>query len=352
MKHLKFISVLFMATVAMFAFNACDDDLTEDKGKGSGGGSSSNDSTQIETAIIGTWETYAVIPEGGREITVNSTDPDVYAYWNRFIFDADGSFNGYAVNYQGSEGYRGRIEHTMLGTYAYKNNELQLNNLVMGYHEVKDYLDGNTNVDKINITAELISFSKDNLTYKADMGELGTVTIKMKKVSAIDDNPIENNDSIDNHNPDSLNVGGDDYATLLIGTWGTDRIYGTATDTITKNIVDSWDNYPTINDAELGKESLKYMEFTFGQNNYFGLHQFDEEARLFNEKYDGSWYLVGNTITAIIGSGDESMRVSVDIVELTKDKLVLHRQDIEEEFEVNKQEYTVICDETLYFSRK
>ena len=165
MKHLKFLSLLLIATVSMFAFTACGDD--DEKGSTSNGGNSGNSDqpTQVEKMVVGTWETYAVIPEGGKEVSVNSTDPNVYAYWSRFVFDGAGNFNGYAVNYKGGEGVRGNIEHTMLGKYAFDaaKKELQLYDFIEGYHEVKAYLNGDSTISKKKITATFISIDRKSV---------------------------------------------------------------------------------------------------------------------------------------------------------------------------------------------
>ena len=136
----------------------------------------------------------------------------------------------------------------------------------------------------------------------------------------------------------------------ILGTWGTTRIVGSAKDPNTQQDVENWDNYPSINDAKNGKESLKYMEFTFDKN-FFKLQEFNKETREFTNIMEGTWQQNGNTLSVDFGNDKKK---TVELVSLTKDQLVIHTNYIDYEFKVkgSKEKITVIYDETLYFSRK
>ena len=118
----------------------------------------------------------------------------------------------------------------------------------------------------------------------------------------------------------------------------------------TKQVIENWDNYPSIYDADTGKESLKYMEFTFGENSYFKLQQFDDQIRTFTAIMEGTWKQEGNTLSVDFGNGNGK---SVELVSLTADQLVIHMNYIDDEFRVKAtgEKRTVIYDETIYFSR-
>jgi hypothetical protein len=135
-----------------------------------------------------------------------------------------------------------------------------------------------------------------------------------------------------------------------LGTWGTKEIKGSAADPDTKQVIENWDNFPSINDADTGKESLKYMEFTFGENSAFKLQQFDDQMRTFTAIMEGTWKQEGNTLSVDFGNGNGR---TVELVSLTADKLVIHMNYIDYEFRVKEtgEKRTVIYDETIYFSR-
>ena len=107
MKNFRFLSLLGIVLVCLFTITACGDDDSNDPPR-------PDVPTGIDPIILGTWETYAIVPNGGSEIAVNSHDESVYEYWHRFVFKADGSFDGYSVNYRGDEEIRGRIEQTFI----------------------------------------------------------------------------------------------------------------------------------------------------------------------------------------------------------------------------------------------
>lgn len=347
MKHFKFLSLMLMATVAMFAFTACgDDDENSNDNKGGNNNNnqpSQNDSinggsqgaTDINRLIVGTWETYAVISEGGQEIAVSRTNPDVWPYWNRFVFNADGSFNGYVINYNGDAEIRGRIEHTMIAKYGFNTNakELILKELILGYHEVKDYLAGKA-VTKTTLSGKLISVTDNEFIFSANMGELGNVTMKMKKVSNSVDitDSTQPNDSI-NNNQDTLYVNpgtAKSIAEKLVGTWGTTRIQGWALSQDSA-MVDNWDNYPNKNDASTGKTSLKYEEYVFTSDGKFERWAFNEETRTFGKtEIAGNFYVDGRVVTVVVGQ----MSFSITILELDDTIMVFQREAYEDEFHV------------------
>ena len=136
----------------------------------------------------------------------------------------------------------------------------------------------------------------------------------------------------------------------ILGTWGTKEIKGSASDPDTKQVIENWDNFPSIYDADTGKESLKYMEFTFGENCYFKLQQFDDQIRTFTAIMEGTWKQEGNTLSVDFGNGNGK---SVELVSLTADQLIIHMNYIDYEFRVRgtDEKRTVIYDETIYFSR-
>lgn len=338
MKKIKFLSIMIMACVAMVSFNACGDDKDEDGTKtGNGGQSSINDSTQQQgsvAAVVGTWETVAVKSDNGMFIQVNSTDSTVYSMWNRFVFGADGSFNGYAVNYKGSASLRGRIEHTMVAKFSYneKNMTVTLSDLVQGYHEVIDYLNGKS-VQKITQQIKLDTFTKDEMSFTfQDQEGRGNLTIIMNKVSGAVDgkDPVNPNDSTNVNPPvnpnDSTNNMQKTTAQMLVGTWGTTNIRGNAVAN-DSTVLDSWDNYPSKNDVNTGKESLKYEEYVFTADGVFERWAYDDN-RQFNLTFSGRYAVNGNWVSVVVGE----MTFGITISRITDTSLVFIRQAYEEDF--------------------
>lgn len=345
MKRIKLLSVMFLAFVAMLSFNACGDDKDEDGVKTENGGQSSNtnDSTQqqIIAAVVGTWETVAVKIEGGMFIQVNSTDSSVYSMWNRFVFGADGSFNGYSVNYKGSASLRGRIEHTMVAKFSYNEKDMivTLSDLVQGYHEVIKYLEGKS-VQKTTQQIKLDTFTKDEMSFSFQ-DSTGYVTFIMNKVSTdinvppVNPNdstavpPVNPNDSI-NVNPvipnDSANNQMATTAQMLIGKWGTTNIRGNAVGN-DSTVIDTWDNYPSKNDVNTGKTSLKYEEYVFTKDGVFERWAFDDN-RQFNLIFSGTYAVDGNWVTVLVGD----MRFGITISRITDTSMVFIRQAYEEDF--------------------
>lgn len=293
--------------------------------------------------IVGYWyTTYAdvsYVDETGKQLshtgTVNKDKEEDWPFYNAFYFGADGSFDGWAINYNGDEGYYGTWDETQLGKYRFdpETKIATLYDLIMGHHQVEAYRRGQTDLQTIEMTIHVQSLTENELVFYIE----GMGTYKMAKGEAPEVNPDPE------PNPD--------IAAKLLGTWKTISITGTATDVESGRVVEKWDNHPTFEDAQNPeKESLKYMEFTFGEGNAFMLQQFNEETRQFSDIMQGSWFLEGNSLRAVIGDFEKN----VEIVELTDDKLVTHETRIEEGFRSHEtqEEYTVTYDETIYFTRK
>ena len=306
---------MLMAAVAMFAFIACGDDDKDDNG-----GKYTNPSEQQVNSsdVIGSWTAFAFTPEGKSRIVLDRSIESHWEYCLRFVLTAN-EITQYAINYKGSEGYRGREEKTLIGKYRIEGNTFIIYDFYEGYNNVKEYEESGSGNKSTKPRQATISLSNSIFTVTVE----GYGTYELKK----------------------------DEEVSILGTWGTTRIVGSAKDPNTQQDVENWDNYPSINDAKNGKESLKYMEFTFGQNDYFLLKQFNEETREFTEEWAGKWQQNGNTLSVDFG---EDMKKSVDLVSLTKDQLVIHTNYIDDDFKVkgSKEKITVIYDETLYFSRK
>ena len=320
MKNFKTISLLLMAIVSLFAFTACGDDDNDDNNK-----NKQTDGQPLVGDITGTWETVSLTTEDGKEIIVNSTNPEVYHLWNRFVFGADGSFDGYSVNYNGDEGLRGRIEYTMKGKYVFdaKLKTMNIYDFVEGYHKVLNY----DSEKKTTIKVEVLSLSNNEFTAKYERDGKNMI-LKMRKNQT---QPLDKS--------------------LIYGTWKTIRIVGSATSVSTREVVESWNNTPSFEDAnDPQKESLKYMEFTFDDKGNMKIQQFDEQERTFTEIMEGTWVLNGNTVVANMMGREKS----VEIVELTSDKLTIHMNYIDKEFKVHDTHTRIeaIYDETIYLTRK
>lgn len=306
---------MLMVAVAMFAFIACGDEDKDDNG-----GKNTNPSEQQvnPSDVIGSWTAFAFTPEGKSRIVLDRSIESHWEYCLRFVLTAN-EITQYAINYKGSEGYRGREEKTLIGKYRIEGNTFIIYDFYEGYNNVKEYEKSGSGNKSTKPRQATISLSSSIFTVTVE----GYGTYELKKNEEVS----------------------------ILGTWGTTRIVGSAKDPNTQQDVENWDNYPSINDAKNGKESLKYMEFTFGQNDYFLLKQFNEETREFTEEWAGKWQQNGNTLSVDFG---EDMKKSVDLVSLTKDQLVIHTNYIDDDFKVkgSKEKITVIYDETLYFSRK
>lgn len=141
----------------------------------------------------------------------------------------------------------------------------------------------------------------------------------------------------------------------LLGTWKTIRIAGNATDYSTGEILESWNNYPTLEDAQdPDKESLKYMEYTFNKDGSLKVQSFDESSRKFNIIMEGTWIQNEDIVIVTLILEKNSFSKTFNIVELTTDKLTLHETYIDNEFKVHGRDgrYLVIYDENVYCTRK
>ena len=313
MKHFKLLSLLLMATFGVLAFTACGDDDSGDKDKGNG--------NITPEQLIGSWSSVAFTPEGQSRIALNSSNEDHWRYCLRFELTKD-EITQYAINYNGSEGYRGRWEKTLIGKYRIDGNAFIIYNYYEGYHNVIDYENGRGTMQAGPMQATI---SLSNSIFYVTIAGKGTYELKKGDVAV---------------SPQAS----------ILGTWGTKEIEGSASDPNTKQVIENWDNFPSINDAETGKESLKYMEFTFGENSYFKLQQFDDQIRTFTAIMEGTWNQKGNTLSVDFGGGNGK---TVELVSLTQNQLVIHMNYIDDEFRVKKtgEKRTVIYDETIYFSR-
>ena len=314
MKHFKFLSLMLMVAVAMFAFIACGDDDKDDNG-----GKNTNPSEQQvnPSDVIGSWTAFAFTPEGKSRIVLDRSNESHWEYCLRFVLTAN-EITQYAINYKGSEGYRGREEKTLIGKYRIEGNTFIIYDFYEGYNNVKEYEESGSGNKSTKPRQATISLSNSIFTVTVE----GYGTYELKKNEEVS----------------------------ILGTWGTIRIVGSAKDPNTQQDVENWDNYPSINDAKNGKESLKYMEFTFDKN-FFKLQEFNKETREFTNIMEGTWQQNGNTLSVDFGNDKKK---TVELVSLTKDQLVIHTNYIDYDFKVkgSKEKITVIYDETLYFSRK
>ena len=208
MKNLKYLSLcgMMLLSLSLFTFTACggdDEGDNQPKGTENNGNNGNNDDNggglpsvgiNIEN-LYGTWET---VTYDGKALDLSKEED--WPKWDKFEFTADGNFNGWSINYNGDEDIRGREEHTKLGKWSYDatTKKAELYDLVMGYHEVKDYLSGNTNVQKTKITVTLGSLTATELklTIPGRSAFSSPVTIVMRKTSGGDDDidvvPVDN----------------------------------------------------------------------------------------------------------------------------------------------------------------
>lgn len=326
MKNFRFLSLLGIVLVCLFTITACGDDDSNDPPR-------PDVPTGIDPIILGTWETYAIVPNGGSEIAVNSHDESVYEYWHRFVFKADGSFDGYSVNYRGDEKIRGRIEQTFITktfTFSASKKVLALLNLVEGYHDVKDFKAGKS-VKTQDMVIELKTITDKELSYNVNYDGKQAL-FKMKKV--------------DGNGGDSGNGGGNGNvsASMLLGSWGTTLIAGSATDIETGNVVESWNNdTPNVSDK-------KFMCFVFSENGNLEIfsHGDDDAEQQELVSMKGNWTLNGNMCHVVAGD----MVLEVEIITLDENNLTFH-YSLQKQFRPrhSEQTYFVTYDETIYLKR-
>ena len=309
MKHFNFFSMLLMATFGVFTFTACGDDDSGDKGNG-------NNITSAQ--LIGTW--YGVDENSSKKINI-------------FVMDFTTNGKGHYAEYKAKaeENWNPREPLYADMTWTLTNGTLH------------------ATVDGTTRKGDILSINGNKLTVRRYLDEGRTDEVVMTRVSSADEFMQIFRQMIAEKTGGASGGGAITEAGIL-GTWGTTRIVGSASDPDTKQVIEDWDNYPSINDAETEKESLKYMEFTFGENSAFKLQQFDEDKRTFTEIVEGTWRLNDKTVTVDFGNGGSR---SVELVSLTADQLVIHMNYIDKEFKVHAtgEKITVIYDETIYFSR-
>ena len=304
MKHLKLLSLLLMATFGVLAFTACGDDDSGDKGNG-------NNITSAQ--LIGTW--YGVDENSSKKINI-------------FVMDFTTNGKGHYAEYEAKaeENWNPREPQYADMTWTLINGTL------------------NANVGGTTRKGDILSINGNKITVRRYLDEGRTDEVVMTRVNSANELMQIFRQMI------AEKTGGETGEASILGTWGTKEIKGSASDPDTKQVIESWDNYPSINDADTDKESLKYMEFTFGENSAFKLQQFDEGKRTFTEIVEGTWRLNDKTVTVDFSFGGSR---SVELVSLTADQLVIHMNYIDKEFKVHAtgEKRTVIYDETIYFSR-
>ena len=180
-----------------------------------------------------------------------------------------------------------------------------------------------------DMVIELKSISNTELSYNVNYDGKKAL-FKMKKVT---DNGGDNGG------------GNSDVSTaLLIGSWETTLISGSATDIATGNIVESWNNdTPDATDK-------KYMVFSFLQNGKLEIlsHGEDDAEQEGFVTISGTWTLDGNKCHVVT----DEMDFVVDIVTLNNQNLTFH-YSLVKPFRPrhSDQEYTVTYDETIYLKR-
>ena len=295
-----------MATFGLLAFTACGDDDSGDKGKGNG--------NITPEQLIGTW--YGVDENSSKRINI-------------FVMNFATIGTGHYAEYKAKaeENWVPREPQSAEMTWTLTNGTLNAN--VMGDTRKGD----------------ILSINGNKITVRRYLDEGSTDEIVMTRVNSADEFMQIFYQMI------ADKTGGETGEASILGTWGTKEIKGSASDPDTKQVIEDWDNTPSINDADTGKESLKYMEFTFGENSAFKLQQFDEVKRTFTEIIEGTWKQSDKTLTVSFENGGSR---SVELVSLTADQLVIHMNYIDNEFRVTAsgKKRTVIYDETIYFSRK
>ena len=205
MKNFKWLSLLGIVCMSFtFAtFIACDK-ADEETNKESEGTNQENEGTnkegentqQINPAfIVGTWYTVSAdvnyVDAKGNPLAhsgaVSREKQEDWPFYNEFAFGADGSFDGWSINYNGDGEYYGNWEHTQLGKYSFDpaTNTTKLYDLVMGYHQVQAYLAGQTDIQKTEMTILIQSLTKDELVCSIN----GMGTYKMKKKESDEPQP-------------------------------------------------------------------------------------------------------------------------------------------------------------------
>ena len=292
MKRMEFLYMAIALVIGLLCFTACGDDnsTTND-----GGG------TQLDTKMVnGYWALTHKKAKDGR-------------------YDKD-------FPTAGQEGYQELFfrDPQYLEHWTYED------------HEWKADAKGNYTINGRVITINGMNITVVSLTTSELIIDNGDEIITCKKLSK----------SAMNNNDDDSPVA----TPTIIGTWKIITIIGSATEYGTNNVVDSWNNTPTINDAANGKESLKYKEFTFNENGEFINQQFDEDKRTFTEIIKGNWTVEGSTLKVVI----EGETRTLDIVTLTGNKLALHVNYVDDDFKVHAtgQRLKVTYDETMTFERK
>ena len=204
MKNLRRISLcgILLLSFGLITFTACGDDEEDNQPKSTNNNSSNNDNNGSNNNKPGTiniedlWGTWTTVTYDGVAIDLNKEED--WPKWDKFEFKQDGTFNGWSINYNGDEGIRGREEQTKLGKWSYDatQKKAKIYDVVMGYHEVQDYLNGRTNITKIEIPVTLVSLSATELKLTIPGRSLlsAPATVVMHKTSGGGDNGGDNGD--------------------------------------------------------------------------------------------------------------------------------------------------------------
>lgn len=303
-----------------------------------GGGQGEETNT---SELAGNWTAVAFTPEGGSRFEINRKNENHWQWCLRFVL-TDNEITQYAINYQGSEGYRGREEKTLIGKYRVEGNTFIIYDYYEGYHNVKDQEESGSGI--MSTEPLQTTFSLSNSIFTLTIAGYGVY--ELQKTDGGEQGGEEQGGG----------QGEEQGEASLLGTWKTIRIAGNATEISTGEVLESWNNYPTLEDAQdPNKESLKYMEYTFNKDGSLKVQSFDESSRQFNIIMEGTWIQNGDiVIVTLMLDEKNSFSKTFDIVELTADKLTLHETHIDDEFKVHGRDgrYQVVYDENVYCTRK
>lgn len=280
--------------------------------------------------VIGSWTAVAFTPEGQSRIVLDRSKEEHWPYCQRYEITAN-EITQYAINYRGSEGYRGREEKTLIGKYRIEGNTFIIYDYYEGYHNVKDHEEnggGTMSTEPIQATINL-----SNSVFYIIINGYGTYELQ-KGGNVIDD--------------DSNYIEKD---ATLVGKWGVTRITGAAYDFNSGTLVENWDNHPSKDDVNTGKESLKYVEFTFNDDKTFIRQAFSEEKREFTEIMQGTWEANFSKYEGKATIGE--MQIPFVIQTLTEQKFVMKIEMVEEDFRPHGSDKTLKVNykETLEFVR-
>jgi hypothetical protein len=329
MKHFKFLSLMLMAIVAMFAFTACgDDDDKDNKGGQQGGG---GDTSITADKLIGTW--YGVDENSSKKINI-------------FVMDFATNGKGHYAEYKAKaeENWNPRDPQYADMTWTLTKGTLNATVVV-------------PNEGAITRKGDILSLNGNKMTVRRYLDDGYTDEIVMTRVNSADELALIFAQLIleKTGGEQGGGQGEEQGEASLLGTWKTVRIAGNATAVSTGEVLESWDKYPTLDEAkDPEKESLKYMEYTFNKDGSLKVQSFDESSREFNIIMEGTWIQNEDIVIVTLILKKNSFSKTFNIVELTADKLTLHETYIDDEFKVHGRDgrYQVVYDEYVYCTRK